>query len=264
MDGIVFDIKRYAVHDGPGIRTTIFLKGCPLRCIWCHNPESFSAKEEEFELPEQLGDVSLMRKKQIGQTYSKQELIKEIEKDILFFDESEGGVTFSGGEPLMQIDFLEEMLKECKAKDIHTVVDTSGLAALDHLKRIIDNVDLFLFDVKHMKDEEHKKLTCVSNKQILENLDHLMQLQQPLIIRYPMIPDCNDSKVNINEMINFLKQYDWKPEVHILPYHRIGKDKYDRFNKENHMPDIPSLKEEDCEWAKAQFEQEGFKVCIGG
>jgi len=264
MDGIVFDIKRYAVHDGPGIRTTIFLKGCPLRCIWCHNPESFSAKVEEFELPEQLGDVSLMRKKQIGQAYNKPKLLREIEKDILFFDESEGGVTFSGGEPLMQIDFLEEMLKECKAKDIHTVVDTSGLAPFDHLKRIIDDVDLFLFDVKHMNDEEHKKLTGVSNKQILDNLDHLMQLQQPLIIRYPMIPDCNDSNENINEMINFLKQYEWKPEVHILPYHRIGKDKYDRFNKENHMPDIQSLKEEDCEWAKAKFEQEGFKVCIGG
>ena len=111
MDGVVFDIKRYAVHDGPGIRTTVFLKGCPLRCMWCHNPESFSPKVEEFDLPEKVGDVTVMRSKRIGETYPVHKLIKEIEKDLLFFDESEGGVTFSGGEPLLQIDFLEEMLQ---------------------------------------------------------------------------------------------------------------------------------------------------------
>lgn len=264
MDGIVFDIKRYAVHDGPGIRTTVFLKGCPLRCLWCHNPESFSPKVEEFELPEQMGDVTVMRKKRIGETYQVHELIKEIEKDLLFFDESEGGVTFSGGEPLLQIDFLEEILQECKERDLHTVVDTSGLASLEYVKRITPYVDLFLYDVKHIDDEEHKRFTGVSNLHVLENLDYLMQQEQKLVIRYPMIPGCNDSEDNIQQMIEFLSNYSWKPEVHILPYHRIGKDKYDRFHKENHMPDIPSLKEEECEWAKHLFEEAGYAVCIGG
>nr|WP_320118603.1 glycyl-radical enzyme activating protein [uncultured Marinifilum sp.] len=264
MDGIVFDIKRYAVHDGPGIRTTIFLKGCPLRCLWCHNPESFSPLIEEFYQHRKLGDKLIQDKVQIGKQYSVIDLIKEIEKDQLFFDESGGGVTFSGGEPLLQLDFLEAMLKECKQKDIHTVVDTSGFAPLENLQRISKNVDLFLFDLKQMDDQEHKNLTGISNQQILENLSYLIKQKKDLIIRYPMIPGFNDSKEHVVRMIKYLTDLTYQSEIHILPYHRIGKDKYSRFKKENRMPDIPSLKEEDTFWAKELFEKAGFKVEIGG
>ncbi len=264
MNGIVFDIKRYAVHDGPGIRTTIFLKGCPLRCLWCHNPESFSPAIEEFRQEKKLGDVSVLDKIQIGKQYSVIDLIKEIEKDQLFFDESGGGVTFSGGEPLLQIDFLEAMLKECKAMDFHTVVDTSGFAPKENFERIINNVDLFLYDLKQMNSEEHKKLTGISNQLVLDNLTYLIKQKKNLIIRYPMIPGFNDSKEHIMKMIKLLTDLTYQSEIHILPYHRIGKDKYSRFEKKNRMPDIPSLSEEDTFWAKELFEQAGFKVNIGG
>lgn len=264
MNGIVFDIKRYAVHDGPGIRTTIFLKGCPLRCLWCHNPESFAPIIEEFSQEKKLGNIIVQDKVQIGKKYSVFELIKEIEKDQLFFDESQGGVTFSGGEPLLQIDFLKAMLKECKQKDIHTVVDTSGFAPKENLQCISKYVDLFLFDLKHMDNRKHNQLTGVFNQQILENLTYLIEQKKNLIIRFPMIPGFNDSKEHIMKMIKFLTALTYQSQIHILPYHRIGKDKYSRFEKENRMPDIPSLKEEDTLWAKELFEQAGFKVSIGG
>jgi pyruvate formate lyase activating enzyme len=264
MNGIVFDIKRYAVHDGPGIRTTIFMKGCPLRCLWCHNPESFSLQIEEFSQCKRLADKSVEEKVKIGKEYAVNQLVKEIEKDQLFFDESGGGVTFSGGEPMLQIDFLDAMLKECRSIDLHTVVDTSGFAPKAHFERIVDHVNLFLFDVKHMDDEEHQKLTGVSNMQILENLKFLIGKGKSLIIRYPMIPGFNDSRENITKMIEFLADLTSHAEIHILPYHRIGRDKYARFNKENKMPDIPSLQEKDALWAKEIFEKAGFKVGIGG
>ncbi|PKQ60316.1 hypothetical protein BZG02_19890 [Labilibaculum filiforme] len=264
MNGIVFDIKRYAVHDGPGIRTTIFLKGCPLRCWWCHNPESFSQQIEEFSQCNKLAEKSIETRVKIGKEYAVSQLIKEIEKDQLFFDESGGGVTFSGGEPLLQIDFLDAMLKECRLMDLHTVVDTSGFAPKKHFERIIDSVNLFLFDVKHMDDGEHQKLTGVSNKQILENLKYLIEKGKKLMIRYPMIPGFNDSKENILKMMEFLADWTSQLEIHILPYHRIGRDKYARFHKENRMPDIPSLQEEDARWAKELFEKAGFTVNIGG
>ncbi len=264
MNGIVFDIKRYAVHDGPGIRTTIFMKGCPLRCLWCHNPESFSPKIEEFNQSNRLAEKSVEEKVKIGKEYSVRQLIKEIEKDQLFFDESGGGVSFSGGEPLLQIDFLACMLKECRRIDLHTVVDTSGFAPKEHFERISNDVNLFLFDLKHMDDAEHQKLTGVSNKPILENLKFLIENGKNLIIRFPMIPGFNDSKTNIMKMLEFLKDLTSQTEIHILPYHRIGKDKYARFNKENRMPEMPSMKEEDTFWAKELFEQAGFKVGIGG
>ncbi|MGQ1908302.1 glycyl-radical enzyme activating protein [Marinifilum sp. RC60d5] len=264
MNGIVFDIKRYAVHDGPGIRTTIFLKGCPLRCLWCHNPESFSPKIEEFNQTNRLAEKSVTTRVKIGKEYTTNQLVKEIEKDQLFFDQSQGGVTFSGGEPLLQLDFLEVMLKECKQMDIHTVVDTSGFAPKENLQRISENVDLFLFDLKQMNDKDHRQLTGVSNQQILDNLSYLIEQKTNLIIRFPMIPGFNDSKVNVMKMIEFLTNLTSQAEIHILPYHRIGKDKYARFNKENRMPEIPSMKEEDTVWAKELFEQAGFKVSIGG
>ena len=264
MNGIVFDIKRYAVHDGPGIRTTIFLKGCPLRCLWCHNPESFSPLVEEFYQEKRLGDKVVQDKVQIGKKYSVTDLVKEIEKDQLFFDESGGGVTFSGGEPLLQIDFLETMLKECKAMDFHTVVDTSGFASKENFERITKNVDLFLYDLKQLNKKEHKQLTGVFNQQILDNLSYLIEQKKNLIIRFPMIPGFNDSKEHIMEMIKLLTDLTYQSEIHILPYHRIGKDKYSRFEKENRMPDIPSLKEEDTLWAKELFEEAGFTVSIGG
>ncbi|WP_206734435.1 glycyl-radical enzyme activating protein [Ancylomarina salipaludis] len=264
MQAIVFDIKRYAVHDGPGIRTSVFFKGCPLRCVWCHNPESYKAGIEPICRSNRLGDIEVADESQIGKVYSLDQLIFEIENDQLFFDESGGGVTFSGGEPLMQIDFLEGILKACKEREIHTALDTTAYAKRDKLDRIIDYVDLFLFDLKHMVDEDHRKHTGVSNQLILDNLVYLSEKGKRIIIRFPMIPGYNDSKSNINLMLDFLNQLPSKPEFHILPYHRTGQDKFRRFGIETTMPDIPSLLEEDTVWVQNVFKAEGYTVKVGG
>ena len=264
MQAIVFDIKRYAVHDGPGIRTSVFFKGCPLRCIWCHNPESYKAGVESICRNNRLGDIEVADESEIGKVYTLDQLISEIENDQLFFDESGGGVTFSGGEPLMQIDFLEAILKACKEREIHTALDTTAYAPKDKIDRIADNVDLFLFDLKHMLDAEHQKNTGVSNKLILDNLKYLSEKGKKIIIRFPMIPGYNDSKENINLMLDFLNELPNKPEFHILPYHRTGQDKFRRFGIESLMPDIPSLMEEDTVWVQDVFKAEGYKVKVGG
>jgi pyruvate formate lyase activating enzyme len=260
MNGIVFDIKRYAIHDGPGIRTTIFLKGCPLRCHWCHNPESFSQQIQSFDLSYSLGDQQVISKKEIGKSYSVLELLKEIQRDQVFHEESKGGVTFSGGEPLLQVDFLEQVLTLCKSREIHTVVDTSGYASLDDLKRIIPHTDLFLFDLKQMNDAKHQEYTRVSNQMILDNLDHLLKERAKVRIRIPLIPDYNDSKENMEAIIAFLSQYQWKPEINLLPYHRMGKEKYDRFDIAYKMKDIASAKKDDYQWIVNAFEVEGFII----
>ncbi len=264
MTGIVFDIKRYAVHDGPGIRTTVFLKGCPLRCLWCHNPESFLPKVETFLSAEKIGNKTLHRKKNIGEEYTPQQLFAEIEKDVLFFDESKGGVSFSGGEPLMQVDFLQQMLRICRQNYIHTVVDTSGYAPFGSFQKIVDYTNLFLFDLKQMNAKKHRQVTGVSNEIILNNLDYLLRNKKDVIIRYPIIPTYNDSAENIAAMIKFLNQYDYQPEIHILPYHKIGRDKYNRFGKTNKIANINSLKVSECKWAEQKFKEAGYKVSIGG
>jgi len=264
MQALVFDLKRYAVHDGPGIRTTVFLKGCPLRCWWCHNPESQSFSSEKIDREDKLGELRMISQQELGKKYSPKQLINELEKDSLFFDESGGGVTFSGGEPMSQIDFLDEALTECKRMEFHTVVDTSAHVSTSSFEKIKDKVNLFLFDLKHMDSSKHKEYIGVGNELILDNLKYLLKAGKKIIIRYPMIPKINDSIDNISSMIGFLRMYAPQVEINILPYHRIGKDKYKRFNIENKMPDIPSLSSKDCEWVKELFESAGFRTKIGG
>ena len=188
MQGIIFDIKHYAIHDGPGIRTTVFLKGCPLGCWWCHNPESRSGDIFQYKKQEKIEGRIVEQIETIGKNYTVPEVMKEIEKDIVFFEESGGGVTFSGGEPFKQTEFLKELLKCCKKQEIHTCVDTTGYVKTDQLEKAALFTDLFLFDLKHFDDKMHIKYTGVSNKQILENLQLLDEMGKSVQIRYPLIP----------------------------------------------------------------------------
>ena len=167
MTGYVFDIKKFAIHDGPGIRTTVFLKGCPLRCWWCHNPESIKQIKIDENNSCTASETSIVRK------YSVNELLKIIQKDLIFYDESDGGVTFSGGEPLIQIDFLELILQKCKSEYIKTAIDTCGYVKTESFERIYKYTDLFLYDLKLFDDELHRKYTGVSNNLIKENLEFL-------------------------------------------------------------------------------------------
>ena len=261
--GIIFNIQRYSIHDGPGIRTTVFLKGCPLNCWWCQNPESqlngqemifwgdrcigcgacsticpsgaiqikngipITEKEKCILCGKCIEKCPAIAREIIGEKLTAEEVIKEIEKDLVFYEESGGGVTFSGGEPLGQSEFLEGLLNGCREKKIHTAVDTSGYIFWEILNKINPKVDLFLYDLKLMDNERHKKYTGVSNEIILENLEKLSSVHNNIFIRFPVIPGINDDYQNIKEMGEFLSSLEIT-QVNLLSYHYIGKDKYRR------------------------------------
>lgn len=262
--GIIFDIKHYAIHDGPGIRTTIFLKGCPLGCWWCHNPESRSAAIFKYPKKEKIEGRELELEETIGKEYTVKEAMTEIEKDIVFYEESGGGVTFSGGEPFMQTDFLLKLLKACRKKEIRTCVDTTGFVNSEDLKKAALFIDLFLFDLKHFDDKMHIKYTGVSNKKILENLKMLDEMGKAVEIRYPLIPGMNDDEADLLRMLAFLSKLKNKYPVSILPYHKIGSQKYSRFSIEYKMDGVEEPSREHVEKIKNTIETAGFVTKIGG
>jgi pyruvate formate lyase activating enzyme len=265
--GIIFNIQRFAIHDGPGIRTTVFFKGCPLRCWWCHNPESHKILPEKFDgcnLRRGFDQSFSMNKDEVGKEFSVDELMAEIIKDRVFFEESSGGVTFSGGEPLMQPDFLVNLLNECNTSGIHTTIDTSGFAPSEILKETAINADLFLFDLKLMNDDLHQKYTGVSNQLILKNLIELDQLNKKIIIRIPIVPDLTDTNENLFAIRGFISYLKNVSEVNFLPYHRAGEGKYLKYHKENKMDKTDSPASTSLDNIKLFFNELNCKVKIGG
>ncbi|MBU5292832.1 glycyl-radical enzyme activating protein [Anaerosalibacter bizertensis] len=300
MEGTIVNIQKYSIHDGPGIRTTVFLKGCPLSCWWCHNPESQSTKNEImfFEqkctgcgicvkrCPEEAITMREMKptidetkcilcgnctdfcyneaREYVGQKIGAIELFKEIQKDEIFYEESGGGVTFSGGEPLLQVDFLSEVLDICNKKNIHTTLDTSGYTKWENIEKIVNKVDLFLYDLKLIDDEKHKKYIGVSNKLILENLKKLSSLGKRIFVRMPIIAGINDGNDHIDESIKFIKTLNNIEQVNLIPYHSMGMDKYKRLNMDYKLSGMEKPADEKMEELKEKFEKEGIKVKIGG
>lgn len=265
MQGIVFDIKRFAVHDGPGIRTTVFLKGCPLRCKWCHNPESIEPLPVQSIRKIKLDDISFDRIEDVGVTLTVSQIIDVLKKDFVFMEESNGGVTFSGGEPTMQPEFLYQLLKACKKINLHTAVDTCGYAAEKTFSFILPYTDLFLFDLKHYSAADHEAYTGKSNEIILKNLEFLLREDKRVRIRIPVIPGFNDSMKDLTAMVTLLRSYNRPLErVDLLPYHTIAKHKYKRFGISNPLGDTKALKKEDLEQARRLFEMSGLKVKIRG
>jgi len=299
--GIIFDIKRYAIHDGPGIRTTVFFKGCPLRCPWCHNPEGqelqpeimwqanrcalectacvsvcpqMAVKKEgrivlidrqKCDLCGQCVEVCLYEALQIvGREVTVEEVMAEIEKDRIFYDESGGGVTFSGGEPLFQPEFLEALLDACRQRNIQTAVDTCGYVSSEVMERIAQKADLFLYDLKIIDDLKHREYTGVSNKPIFENLKMLVKKKKPVIIRIPLISGINDDQPNIKATANFLHSLNSLKEVNLLPYHKGGAEKYRKLGKQEPHPEFRPTSERKMEEIKKMFETYGFSVKIGG
>jgi pyruvate formate lyase activating enzyme len=264
MQGIIFDIKHFAIHDGPGIRQTIFLKGCPLSCWWCHNPESRSKEIVAYKKTEKIGNKSVEKEDFAGRKVSLAEVMKEIEKDRVFFEESGGGVTFSGGEPFLQFEFLMALLKSCNGKNIHTCIDTTGYTSREKIEEASKHTDLFLYDLKHMDDAAHIKYTGVSNKPILENLLLLDQFDKAIQIRLPLIPGLNDDESNIFRTIDFVQKLKKKHPVSLLPYHKIGKHKYCRFGIEYKMEGVDEPSKEYVEKIKSSFKEAGFTVTVSG
>jgi pyruvate formate lyase activating enzyme len=265
VEGIIFDIRRFAVHDGPGIRTTVFFKGCPLSCPWCHNPESIDAKPFAFQKKVMVEEEWFEHEEWVGRSYAVDEVMDTLLRDKIFYEESGGGVTFSGGEPLLQPEFLSELLAVCQREGLHTAVDTCGQVHRKFLDLILPFTSLFLFDFKHIDAVKHKMSTGYSNDLIIENLQYLLKSSKPVHLRIPVIPAFNQNENDITEMMLFLKSLPVKVEqVDLLPYHTLGNNKYKRFAMPNPMDGIPGLKKNDLMPYKEVFENEGFKVTIGG
>ncbi len=298
--GFVFNIMRYCVHDGPGIRTTVFFKGCPLRCWWCHNPEGLSPRPELMYREDRClhcgdcvhvcpngavsqddGTIRIIRdrcracgtcaaqcyadaREVIGKEMTVDAVMDEVEKDVPFFEQSGGGVTFSGGEPLMQPEFLRVLLQECKRRGIHTTVDTSGYAPQNALKEISEWTDLFLYDLKAINDRLHREHTGVSNELILANLRSLSSSGKNVIVRVPLIAGVNDTPEAITDLERFISMLGGVREVHILPYHGTGAEKYGKLGLERKRPGAVPPSQEQIDGVAAALGRAGFAVAVGG
>jgi len=300
VEGVVYDIMRYALHDGPGIRTTVFFKGCPLTCKWCANPESQApAPEFIFFSDKCLGcnacitacdenAISVLENgykqvdptrcsgckrcveecytealRLVGRSMTVEDVMDEVMKDQAFYLESGGGVTFSGGDPLFQSQFLTACLGACKAKKLHTVVETAGVTTWETLDVIRPLVDQFLFDLKVVAVDDHRALTGVSNIGVLDNLKKLVSCHN-VIVRIPIIPDINDHGTPWKEIQAFLENLPWRGRIDMLPYHRMGLGKYTALNRPYSLdPDLVLNMEKfhDCQ---RKLIEAGFTVQIPG
>ena len=298
---LIFNIQRFPIHDGPGIRTTVFLKGCPLRCQWCHNPESINPFPEityhkskclkcyncielcpTETISQNQNGISIDRKKcdgcgkcaeicysgalELCGKYMKiEEVMAEVKRDVPFYKNSNGGVTASGGEPLGQASFVANFFKRAHEEGIHTALDTSGYARWATFRKVLNHTDLVLYDVKTVEPERHETLTEVSNKLILANLERTFREEIPVFVRIPVIPNYNFVNVekDAKNIADFLQGLNTVKRVDLLPFHRLGKSKYLMLDR-NCIVDIKPPDKEYVERIKKILESGGIKVSIGG
>jgi len=254
--GRIFNIQRFSIHDGPGIRTIIFLKGCRLRCRWCCNPESQSYEIEKIRIAG--------KEKTAGRDVTVSEVLSEIEKDRVYYNRSGGGgVTLSGGECLCQPEFSLALLKACRERGISTAIETAGFAPTERMREIIPYVDTVLMDIKHMDGAKHKEFTTGDNSLILENARIIAKEAKRLVIRTPVIPTFNDTEKEIRDIALFTKEIG-ASELHLLPYHRIGSDKYAGLGRNYTMPHIEVPTKEKMSALLEVAKSVGISVQIGG
>ncbi len=258
--GIIFKIKKFALHDGPGIRTTVFLKGCPLACWWCHNPEGQGSEPQILKAADNQTHID----ETAGRRATIDEIIRQIEKDIVFYDESGGGATISGGEPLSQPQFLFALLRQCNIRGVHTAVDTTGFSDREVFRQMIELADLILFDLKLMDDTAHRHFTGISNRSILQNLTLAANSEIPLHVRIPIIPKITDTEENISAIAQYLKTLPRLKRIDILPFHHTADKKYLRLGMVNPMEGTLPPTQAHMVKIKAGFESSGFDVKIGG
>ncbi len=254
--GRIFDIQRFSTHDGPGIRTIVFLKGCPLRCRWCCNPES---QNYEIQLMKQKGKVNT-----VGYDTTVKEVIEEVLHDMPYYIRSGGGLTLSGGECLWQPDFGIALLKAAHENGINTAIETTGFADWEIIEQFIPAVDVFLMDIKHINSAKHKEFTTRPNELILQNARKIAEKAKRLIIRVPVIPGFNDTVEEIGEIAKFTASLPNVNEIHLLPYHRMGKDKYDGLARPYLMGDVPSPTASKMQELLAVCKSYGLTTHLGG
>lgn len=254
--GRIFDIQRFSVHDGPGVRTIVFLKGCFLRCKWCCNPES-----QHYEIETMLVDG---KEKVMGRDVTVAEIMETIEKDRIYYRRSGGGVTLSGGESLAQADFAADILRACKESGINTAIESTGCASFDKIQKLLPYLDLYLMDIKHTNSEKHKQFTTQPNELILENARKIAENAKKLIIRVPVIPTFNDTESEIKAIAEFAKSLPNVNELHLLPYHRLGEDKYKGLGRTYEMKDVALIPDSHIERLKSVVEGTGLICQIGG
>ena len=300
MTGTIFNIMRFAVNDGPGIRTTVFFKGCPLACTWCHNPEGLSRTNEvayrtercahcgacieacpEHALSEASGGVQRAQdlcvacgtcagacvtgaRELMGREITVAALLTEVLKDRVFYDESGGGVTFSGGEPLLQYEFLIAALAACRKADLRTAVETTGFAAWEKVHALVPLTDLFLYDVKLMDAERHRQFTGVSNVRILENLRDLAATSARVTVRVPLVPGVNDDEENIRAIARYVADLGTVSSIHLLPFHAGASGKYHALGMAYAMEGMRSPAQERVQSLASLITAHGVAVHIGG
>lgn len=255
--GRIFNIQRFSIHDGPGIRTIVFLKGCPLRCRWCCNPES---QEWDIQSMTQGGTV-----KTVGRDVTVGEVLEEVEKDRVYYMRSGGGgMTLSGGECLWQPDFSAALLQAAKERGIGTAIETTGYAEIEVIRKLLPYVDTVLMDIKHTDGAKHKEFTTADNALIMENAKIIAREAKELIIRTPVVPSFNDSSEEIDGIARFAASLPNVKEMHILPYHKIGSDKYAGLGRRYTMSHIDSPSKEHMLMLKETVEKHGLICQIGG
>ena len=248
--GLIFNIQKFSINDGPGIRSTIFFCGCPLSCRWCSNPESQN-RYRKLALASEDPKFS-------GRSWPVDEVLNEVEKDRCFYEESGGGITLSGGEVLQQHVFAEALLKEAHKRGLHCAAETTGFASSDVFASFIQNIDLLLFDMKHWNRETHQKKTGVSNDIILENMRLAVKENIPIIARIPVIPDFNNQLTDAEHFSLLLLSIGIR-EVHLLPFHQFGEKKYTQLGVDYEMKGYQQLHPEDLEEYRKIFLKHGLE-----
>ena len=296
--GVILHIMRFSVHDGPGIRTAVFFKGCPLACWWCHNPESQNLEPEVLYSADRCrlcgdcaaacphgaiertaarmtvtGDCRLCAtcvdacgaeaRSVAGRTMTVTEIVTEIERDVVFFDESGGGVTFTGGEPLGQPELLEALLHACRERRIHTTIETCGAATRETVLRLGGLADLILYDLKILDPSRHRQYTGASNRHILENLEALVTAGRPVTVRLPVVPGINDGPADVRAACDYLAKLNLT-RVDLLPYHRAGAEKYRRLGREYRLVQTAPPTDAAMAAMAAEMEAVGIPVRIAG
>lgn len=254
--GRIFDIQRYSIHDGPGIRTIVFLKGCPLRCRWCCNPEGQNYKIEEMNVNGE--------KKIYGEDITVEELIPKLISDEFYFRRSGGGITLSGGECLAQPDFAPHLLHACRDLGYDTAIETTGYSTWENIQKYLPYVDHVLMDIKHINSDKHKEFTGVNNEIILENARKIAESGADLTIRVPVIPGFNNTPEEIRAISEFAASLPNVTHLHLLPYHRLGEVKYEGLNREYLLHGIEPMTNDYMKSLLKVAQESGLECQIGG